>query len=312
MNASVVAVNGRLVSAATVNGLTQIDAAAAGLVWLVLATAAMIAAARRMPWAVPVLILLAATDLGRWGYSFAFAEPGVTLEVLRTQALAPPGRPTGEYVLRPTQMPDGNLPVMRGWRLADGYLALSPKVEFDPLVAAERDLSGARWIWDGARWQAVAAPLPPARLVTAARLERNPVRHLRSVDARSTALVETEVGPLQGPSGTAVLASDRSGRMVVDTRTESRQLLVVARRYHQGWQAVQGCAGPVLRIYGVWLGCVIEAGTERVELRFAPRSFTAGRLASLLSVGVWCVALVFVERARRRRRAPAQVRDARA
>lgn len=299
-------VNGRLVDAASVNGLAPLRTAASGLVWPGLLTVAMMAAGRRAAWALPVLIVLAAADVGRWGYSFVLAEQGVSLRELRTQARVPPAVPRRDYLLRPSGMPEGNLPVMRGWHLADGYLALSPKREFDTADPVDRELSGARWIWNGERWDVVAAPLEPVRLVTAARVERNPARHLQSVDVRRTALVETDVGAMAGPPGTARLALERPGRMIVETEVPSRQLLVTTRRYHAGWRSVRGCTGDLLRVYDVFLGCVVEAGTQTVELRFSPRSFTAGAVASAVSLSVWIAAVVAVMWDRRLGAAPAR------
>ena len=307
---SVIAVNGRYVSAASVNGLTPLAFAASGLVWLAASTMTMLAAAVRFAWALPLLILLAAADLGRWGYSFALGDSGVSLRTLTTEAVAPPGAGRGDYVLRPTRMPDGNLPVMRGWRLADGYLALSPKVEFDPRDPQGRQLSGARWFWDGAGWHFVPEPLPAARLLTEARVERNPLRHLQRVDVTRTALVETAVGPLQGPAGSARLLLERTDQIVVEISAVSRQLLVLSRRYHEGWQPVRGCSGATLRVYGVFLGCVVDEGTRTVEFRFAPRSFAVGRLASVLFVCVWIAGIVVVLKDRRRGTAPAAITDA--
>jgi hypothetical protein len=310
---TVCVVNGRVVDAASVNGLAPFGTAASGLVWLGLLTIAMMAAGRRVPWAVPLLIVLTAADVGRWGYSFVMAERGVSLRQLRAQARVPPAvaRPD-DHLLRPPRMPEGNLPVMRRWRLADGYLALSPKREFDVDDPLEQELSGARWTWNGTRWVAVANPLPAVRLVTEARVAVNPARHLRSIDVRSTALVETDLRVLPGPPGAAHLSRERPGHIIVETTVPSRQLLVLSRRYHAGWHSVQGCAGPPLRVYGIFLGCVVDAGTPRVEFRFAPRSFAVGRLASVLSLCLWVAGLVVVVWGRRRSTRPPQIKDVRA
>jgi uncharacterized membrane protein YfhO len=66
--------------------------------------------------------------------------------------------------------------------------------------------------------------------------------------------------------------------MTIETRAESRQLLVVAEGYHPGWRvAVDGASAELLSAYGDLLACVIEPGVHRVELRFAPASVRNGR-----------------------------------
>jgi len=47
----------------------------------------------------------------------------------------------------------------------------------------------------------------------------------------------------------------------------------------------------VLRVYGDFMGCVVDAGQHEVQFRFLPRSFAIGRWASLAGIGLCCVAL---------------------
>lgn len=296
--ASVAAINGVPSLAPSIDGVNTVRAAASAIVVMALMCALALIAARGRTWALPLLVVFSIADIAVWGYSFTLVDRPVTLDAVSTPALVPREARPLDYLWRPPQIFDGNLAVLRGVRLADGYLALSPRRVFDPARPAAQRLAGVTWSWDGARWGRVTDPMPRARLVAETLVTRGVRRYIETLDIATTAIVGDAVGELDGPPGTASVIVDRPGWIEVDVRAPERQLLVLTERFHEGWTAIRGCAGAPLAVYGEMLGCVVPPGASRVELRFAPRSFTRGAAVSLASCGVWVVAAAFALRRR--------------
>ncbi len=105
--------------------------------------------------------------------------------------------------------------------------------------------------------------------------------------AADAALVEAPLDLPSSEPGKIELLRDEPGWLEVETRTPARQLLVVAESFHPGWQAtLDGRPAPVLRINRDFLGCAVEAGQHRVELRFRPQSLRRGAALSSLGLGL--------------------------
>ena len=159
----------------------------------------------------------------------------------------------------------------------------------DPGSPTALRLHGVRWAWQGEHWTRVSDPLSRVRLVTETTLMRP--RSLRlmldKIDVGRMATVEHDIGPLEGAPGSATLVEDRAGRIVVATNASGRQLLVITERFHEGWQAIDGCEGPPFPVYGELTGCVVSGGSHRIVLQFAPRSFAVGLRVSVAALLVW-------------------------
>lgn len=285
----------------SVDGIVPIAQAIVALGWTGPTALVTALAGRGHRWAVPVLIVVSALDLGSYGYSFTLSDPSVTLRQLRTHATVPPGPPEGQTIWRPEEMPDGNLPIMLGWRMADGYLALSPKRAFDPHTRAAQRIVGATWALDGDVWSRVEDPMPPVRLLTRVVVGRNVAWQMQHIDVATTAVVQSDPGGLDGVAGAARLAAERPGRLTIETDAPGRQLLVTTTRFHEGWTA-RGCSSAPMAVYGELLGCVVPKGASRVEFTFAPRSFARGAKISLATSVVWIVCGAWLLRSRDARR----------
>ncbi|MBX6313746.1 MAG: YfhO family protein, partial [Isosphaeraceae bacterium] len=139
------------------------------------------------------------------------------------------------------------------------------------------------------------APLPRARLVSRTQVSQRPGLDLDAIDPQAVALIDRPLRCplLGGVPGMATIIVDRPGRIRVATSAASRQLLVLAESYHEGWQArCDGQERPVVRVYGDFLGCPVEPGRHLVEFRFRPRSLVLGwRLSALaaLLMAAWLV-----------------------
>jgi hypothetical protein len=122
---------------------------------------------------------------------------------------------------------------------------------------------------------------------------------VRRIDILNEALVAEPVEDLTGPPGSVRIIEDRPGRITVETTTSGRQLLALTERFDPGWQiaedAIQGAVAAhssirPLRVYGDFLGGVVDAGAHRVVFEFRPRSVEYGVI--LTAIGLLMVACV--------------------
>jgi hypothetical protein len=251
-----------------------------GNAMIVSVTLALVLAARGVAWALPLLAIITALDLGMWGIRHIHRE--------RPQPIAwftggiPPA-PSGAPVRVVTPLGWGNTLLLKNYQLAIGYVGLYPgtRISWERSPVFPR-LAGAQLEFDGnARISAVSDSVARARLLVDVRVTDNVARDVEGLDLQQTALLDHPVAPLSGPAGTALVTLDRPGHLVVETTAPGRQLLSVSERFHEGWSvSEQGRALDPVRVNGDFLGVVLEPGTHRVEFRFGPASFRFGVIAS--------------------------------
>ncbi len=229
-------------------------------------------ARRRTRWAIAALVVVTAADLAAWGIRFIYREPARTIEALTQTIPAPPDDAAGSYAAAPSRGPyHGDLLVMGGYRLTSGYVALFPATRhpLDSEVALR--LAGTRWVFtqDGVR-HPVEGGEPRLRLLD-------------------------EQG--QASTGSAQLAVDRPGHLVAQTDAPGRRILAFTERFHDGWSAtIDGAPVQMVRVEEDFLGCLVESGVHRVDLRFWPRSFVYGSILS--AIGAALLAGVLIARLR--------------
>jgi len=96
------------------------------------------------------------------------------------------------------------------------------------------------------------------------------------------------------PAGTAELAIDEPRHLVIEVELDAPSLVVVADAWYPGWRAtVDGEARPIERVDHALRGVWLEAGSHRLELRYAPRSWSLGLLLAGLG-GLGLVGLVLL------------------
>ncbi len=212
----------------------------------------------------------------------------------------------------------GNQLMLAGWCRAFGYAGLEPDSRLDYRQLSSLRVAGVRWVrrcesTKGIEglierddcWLEVPDPLPRARLVTRAEkgtrfnLPERPGGCFAQIKPgpffgfESTAITEYPLALPRSAPGTARIVSDRPGRMLIDVDCPAPQLLVVAERFHAGWEArVDGEPRPVLRANGDFMGCLVEPGDRRVELRFRPRSLRDGRILSYCGLALLAVCVL--------------------
>jgi hypothetical protein len=253
----------------------------------VVATAGLFAlAGRGYRSAVPILIVLAALDLAWWGDRYEYSMEPARVSELRPFRGLPPGA-QAEDLVRPTAVRnDMNLYAM--WRLRSStvYLGLIPATVLNPYLPIAKRVAGVKWDWTEFGWQAVNDTMPRARLMSEWQVSHDIASDAERVDISHVALVSLPPGALSGQPGTARMAADRPGVLVVDTDAPAAQLLVLTERFHAGWRAdVDGTASTQLvSVFGDYMGCVVPAGRHRITLRFAPASARYGLWMTLIGL----------------------------
>jgi hypothetical protein len=259
---------------------------------------------------IPLLVLPAflAADLGIWGYSYVWEAGPRTVESTAAQIPVPQIH-AGSTIHLNTADTRRNLVVLRGLKLFVPYVGLPPS----RILPAEDDdalrVGGVSWIRDGGRWRQVRGPMPRARLLFETRASTDPAGDLEKIDVSRTALVAPGTpSPGVDGDGMAGVLLDAPGRLEIGIRTSTPALLVTTEAYHAGWTAnAEGREAATTRVYGDYLGVVVEPGEYRLALRFSPQSarwglwLSLGGLAATFGIaGVWAIPRWREGRARRR------------
>ncbi len=263
--------------------------------------AALIAlAGRGVRWAVPALIVFVAFDQGFWGYSYVYRwGPIQTIAALVENADAPQDAAPGELIAPLIEGGSGNVAVLRGLRLTPGYTGLVSSSVLEPGDSLSERIAGVAWRQTETAWLRLPGTMPRARLVPVARLSTNVKDDVHGIDIARVALVDRPVPELAAPSADSVSAvrivEDRPGSIVLETAEARPQLMVLTERFHSGWRAIQdGRERETLRVYGDYLGCLVDAGSHRVTFTFAPASARNGFRLSLVGVAMTMAVTIFL------------------
>jgi hypothetical protein len=253
-------------------------------------------AGRGRRWALPLILILAATDRAVWGYSYQYSWTSLrSIGDLTATAQVPPLAQRGDAIPPIVGGADSQA-ILSGFRLTSGYTGLYPKSQLDFTEPVSERLAGLQWSGDGDRWTAEKDPLPRARLLAHSQVSSDPAVTLRTIDPARTAIVEESVS-LAGEPGTARVHEERPGFFDIQTSAGGQQLLVVTERFHRGWQVrIDDQPGQAIRVYGDFLGCVVPAGTHRVTLEFRPRSVTVGLQLSIAGVLLTLISAIVLDR----------------
>jgi hypothetical protein len=258
-------------------------AAAAG--WVVLAE-------RGTRGALIALVLLTAVDLGAYGMSYSVLGRTAPLPEYVAAIRQPP---TADARVAVREVPGtprvGDRMLLAGLARADGYAGLEPGKRNDYRQPRALQLAGVRWVLDSSPhdpqrrvWIELDSPAPRARLLT---------RTNDTLTADSTAPIwhvgksEPHVALPRSHAGTAIVAVDRPGRLVITTAAPARQLLATTESFDSLWTArVDGRPAEIVRVDGDFLGCVVDGGKHHVELEFRPRCRDLGVLISVCGLGL--------------------------
>ncbi len=269
---------------------------ASGALAMIAAAVALTLAARGRTVGLYGLVLLAAVDLRQhtlhnnmWGVHLWRETP--TLAEFQAAIERPPAPQAGRLWSF-----SGCPPLLHGERLVNGYRGgIEPRKQLDYRTVNALRVAGAAWYQEGPnRWNRVPDPLPRVRLVGRAVPSDDPARDLAVIDINSVALSTRPLDLDGGPAGAATLTEERPGRLGIRTEAPAARLLVVSESHDPGWQVrIDGTPAAIERVNGDFLGCVVLAGSHRVEFTFAPpvvrwgRAMSVGGLLAMLGLGAW-------------------------
>ena len=246
--------------------------AAEGVGFVVLVTLVLFLAGRRVVWALPAVVALTAFDLRIWALPLIHDEPAKRLATL-TQAIEPaPRDPAEAYATSPLHGPyQKNVPALKGYRVTNAYVGLFPSTYY-PLDSRESlELSGTRWT-----------------------ISREGLRTPFEGGVSRVRLLDDED---QSADGIALMVTDRPGLLVARVESSSRRIVAFTERFHRGWSATaNGVPVQVVTVNADFLGCIVEPGVHRIELRFKPTSFVYGTYVSIAGF-VLLTAVVLLARA---------------
>jgi len=270
----------------------------AGPALLCLAAAVVAAAGRGHRLALPLIVLFAAGDLGLYGISFLRHDPPRRV----AEAVPDIAAQVDPAYYRIRVVPSyTNAPTMAGYRLSNGFGSLPPRTYLDrrtipglrvssvmylaadpAMVEGDRDRAGRTW-----DLRRVRAPLPRVRLVSQCIAAENVNAALAEIDPAETAVADRPVALEPSAPGAARIVRDAPGEVLIDAVAPARQMLVFAERIHTGWRAeIDGAPAEIIRVYGDFMGVVVNAGEHEVRFSFRPASLWWGRLISVCGFAV--------------------------
>jgi hypothetical protein len=248
-------------------------------------------------WALAGLILFTAADL--WTYGLRI-RPMMPLAELRSEIEIPPESLPGDRIepdFRPVYAYNGC--ILHDRRMAYGYVAMPPRRALDHYASeTTMRLSGIAWERTrygtsarlneaadaGIAWLPVANPLPRVRMVTEAIVTDDPAADLPRIDITTTALVDRPLALEPGTPGTAELLHEEPGHLRIQTKAQSRQLLLISEAFHRDWHAhVNGQPATLIPVYGDYLGLPLDPGTHAITLTFDAWSKRVGICITLIS-----------------------------
>ncbi len=265
----------------------------------IVAAALITLASRGARAAVAGLVLLAAADHMLYGLGGVIAWQDF---VTRAQAVAfldeyPANIMPGDGRVARGGFPD--LHVLGGYRLIDGYAGLTPTKTLDYRSSNALRVAGVKYahvnflegrMVPGAQtlvkgWLKLPEPLPRARLVSDARISRDPRTDIENIAVDHTVLVNRLLDLSLDASGSAVITRDDPGDIAVTTTASGSSMLTVSESFDAGWGArVDGQPARVEQVNGDFIGVVVPPGTHQVVLAFRPPYYDVGRMIGVTSL----------------------------
>jgi hypothetical protein len=233
--------------------------------------------------ALMLLPLLVSLDLALWGCGYVFAGGVRTVAEIAAQTDGPPAQPGAR--LNPAETHSPNPLLLRGFAIVRPYVGLPPRRVLPLDNPNELRVAGVDWTQRRDGWHRVPDPMPRARIVSQALVTTEVIREIGRVDVRSVAIVDRALPPLD-PGASAITVAAAPGAISIDVKAAGAALLATTDAYHAGWRAT-GAGGrrlQTVRVYGDYLGVLLDPGTYRMTLAFDPSSFRAGAYVSIAGV----------------------------
>lgn len=247
-------------------------------------------------------MLFIAGDLAAYGFTYEALNKTQTIDQIVSGLESPPGRPDEGRIIVESHPPDrdvefrGNALLLAGWRQADGYEGLLPRMPLhgqDMTLDALR-ISGVKWIANSGRqasikglrptsdtrWLEVPDPLPRVRLSNHTHGISDTENAVRFLSADGPVIVENPAqGLLNAEEGfaSATLTEDRPGNILIRSQSQTSQFLVLSERYSPFWRAsIDGVPVQILRTESEFMGCLVPPGNHSIQFVFDAASVRHG------------------------------------
>lgn len=265
-----------------------------GTLIMLASTLLLLDAARGSRQAIIAIAILFAADLGVWGHTYNWQRPLMSIPELSSRADVPPAQP-GARVHNDGTQAVVNLPLLRNFSVVRPFVALAPARELPLSTDAALRVAGVQWVNEPPEgWRQVSKPAARVRVVREAAVADDVAVALKSIDIERTVVVREPLPPLTSTAAAVRLISDEPGRIIVEASTDGTTLLATTEAYDDGWIARrEDRTLTTLRIYGDYLGVLLEPGTYAVTLTFEPASMRAGALASSLGLILTILVVAF-------------------
>jgi hypothetical protein len=252
------------------------------------------------------LMLFLACDLACYGFTYE----GLS----RTESVATVLNPTGQPPDNQRQFRivaethrwsgpvrySGNRMVLGGWKQADGYEGLMPKMHLlgESMSLDSLRILGVHWVanqGDHAQisglvpsidpgWLEVLNPLPRFRFASRAIIVPTAAEAAARLDADGPTVIDEAVTTeFSGPDGQETLnvLRDEPGHLQIRSNTAGNRLLVISERWARDWMAfVDDQPVKVIRAEADLMACIVPTGAHSIELRFTPTSISQGKWIS--------------------------------
>jgi hypothetical protein len=277
--------------------------AAIGSALLAASTLLVIGAFKGFRWAVPAIVLLQVADLGIYCESFVI-QRGQTesLADLVAGIKIPRLASRGDRVFTDSRgIINDNLLLLKGLKLSQGSVGIPPHKELNLNKLSSQRVAGAKWAilyvhtnnqW---HWFSLDEPLPRVKLFLQATVCDDLNSKIDQIDCNTVALVSKDISISGDSPGTADIVKDAPGDIEIAADVNSRQLLFLSESFNPGWRViVDGKTQEVIRVFGDFLGCVLEPGGHNVQFQWRPIGLIIGKFISLIlssAMLIWLLVL---------------------
>ncbi|BBM87586.1 YfhO family protein [Candidatus Uabimicrobium amorphum] len=230
-----------------------------------------------------VLVILTAFELGFCGISYIQTIPAKTFDELQRNTQL-----VDTQLYRWEIRGNANLWAAQGLRCVNGYVGLRPNNIIDPKSTKYREMAGVTTSYTPRyqRGSKLNNAQPRIRLVTRSIERQNLKQQLQNIDLATTAIAERLISlDTKTTPGIAKIIAEKNGYAKINIQAPGKQLLIFSERYHQGWNAyVGGEQRHVIKVYGSFIGCVVDAQDKEIEFHFAPQSYYYGKWISAVGI----------------------------
>jgi hypothetical protein len=277
--------------------------AAIGSALLAAGALLVIGAFKGFRWAVLAIVLLQVVDLGIYCESYVLqrGQPKSLADLLAGIQI-PQQVSRGDRVFTDSHsIVNDNLLLLKGLRLSQGFSGITPHKELDPDKLASQRVAATKWALfylgpnNRPQWFSLIGPLPRVQLFLQATVCDDLNSKIDQIDCKTVALVSKEISISGDSPGTAGIVKDAPGDIEIAADVNSRQLLFISESFNPGWRViVDGKTQEVIRVFGDFMGCVLDSGSHTVQFQWRPTGLIIGKFISLIlsaAMLIWLLVL---------------------